>query len=107
MGISRLARVNLFSALNNLVDWSEHETCGALCGFSEPEVCLAPYLDWLVEISPAFAHGRLLHRLREHYNGYRFGRTSDFPLMYNPYSLLECMRLLGSPVERGQAEQGR
>lgn len=108
-GISRFARVNLFSALNNLVDWSEHEACGALCGFSEQEVeaCLAPYLDWLGEATPAFARGQLLQRLREHYNGYRFGRTPDFPSVYNPYSLLECMRLLESPVERRQAERGR
>lgn len=108
-GISRFARVNLFSALNNLVDWSEHEACGALCGFSEQEVktCLAPYLDWLAEAVPAFAHGQLLQRLREQYNGYRFGRTPDFPLVYNPYTLLECLRLLESPVERRQAERGR
>lgn len=107
-GISRFARVNLFSALNNLIDWSDHESCGALCGFSEQEVetCLAPYLKWLAEASSAFAHGQLLQRLREHYNGYRFGRTPDFPLVYNPYTLLECMRLLESPVERRQAERG-
>lgn len=108
-GISRFARVNLFSALNNLVDWSEHESCGALCGFTEQEVeaCLAPYLVWLGEAVPAFARGQLLQRLREHYNGYRFGRTPDLPAVYNPYSLLECMRLLESPAERRQAERGR
>ena len=107
-GISRFARVNLFSALNNLVDWSEHESCATLCGFAEQEVetCLAPHLEWLEQQSPAFADGRLRDGLRNYYNGYRFGRTPDFPLVYNPYTLLECLRLLESPVERRQTERG-
>ncbi len=108
-GISRFARVNLFSALNNLIDWSEHESCATLCGFTEQEVetFLTPYLEWLEQQSPSFADGRLRDGLRNYYKGYRFVRSPKAPLVYNPYTLLECMRLLESPAERRQAERGR
>lgn len=81
-GISRFARVNLFSALNNLEDISWHDTCAALCGFTENEVTtyLVPYMEHIAQphgISPAAVR----QSLRDYYNGYRFYRLQRLSLL--------------------------
>ncbi len=107
-GISRFSRVNLFSALNNLVDWSDRPTAAALCGFTqnELEACFTPYLEWIESETPELAGGHLRDGLRAHYNGYRFGPDPEMPQVYNPFTLLECMRLMEEPGIRRRALAG-
>ena len=107
-GISRFSRVNLFSALNNLVDWSDWPAAAALCGFTqnELETYFAPYLEWIESETPELAGGHLMDGLRTHYNGYRFGPDPETPQVYNPFTLLECMRLMEAPGIRHRALEG-
>ena len=107
-GISRFSRVSLFSALNNLVDWSDRPTVAALCGFTQTELetYFAPYLEWIESETPGLADGHFMDGLRAHYNGYRFGPDPEMSQVYNPFTLLECMRLMEEPGIRHRALEG-
>ena len=92
-GISRFAHVNLFSALNNLTDISWDLDYSDLCGFTEADLqgLLLPYLQ-----AGAANLGKpveqVVQELRDHYNGYCFGHPGLSENVYNPYSLLTCLR---------------
>lgn len=91
-GISRFAMVNLFSALNNLVDLSWNPVYATLCGFTESEIktCLHPWLE-----AGATGLGQtvdeVMQGLRDYYNGYCFGVPGDADV-YNPFSLICCLQ---------------
>lgn len=92
-GISRFAHVNLFSALNNLTDISWDLDYSDLCGFTEEDLQgpLQPYLQvGAANLDRPF--DQLLQDLRERYNGYCFGHPGLSENVYNPYSLLACLR---------------
>ena len=92
-GISRFAHVNLFSALNNLTDISWDSNYADLCGFTEADLqgALLPYLQ-----AGAGNLGKpvenVTQELRDHYNGYCFGHPGLSENVYNPFSLLTCLR---------------
>ena len=101
-GITRFARVSLFSAFNNLWDVSWEPACATLCGFTEREVrtALQPHL------AQAAAHLDLsledfMDRMRRQYNGYHFSLPGHSESLYNPYTLACCLRDL---QDRGNAE---
>ena len=92
-GITRFARVSLFSAFNNLWDISWEPTYATLCGFTEREVrtALHPHL------ATGAAHlnvslKELMAKVRRHYNGYCFGFPEDSERVYNPFTLACCLR---------------
>ena len=89
-GITRFARTNLFSGLNNLRDLSHETPFNGLLGFTEEEVhgYLRPYMtDMTNEERQPLADAPA--RLREYYNGYRFAKgVPDAARVYNPYSTL-------------------
>ena len=92
-GISRFAHVNLFSALNNLTDISWDSNYADLCGFTEADLqgALLPYLQ-----AGAGNLGKpvedVTQELRDYYNGYCFGHPGLSENVYNPFSLLTCLR---------------
>jgi hypothetical protein len=78
-GITKFARVSIFSTLNHLTDLTLDPNFAALCGCTQAEVehSFAPYLEKM----PPETLGYLKHW----YNGYSWdGKT----FVYNPYSLL-------------------
>ncbi len=92
-GITRFARVSLFSVLNNLRDISWEPAYATLCGFTEREVrtALHPHL------ATGAAHldlalEELMGQVRRHYNGYCFGFPEDSESVYNPFTLACCLR---------------
>ncbi len=92
-GITRFARVSLFSVLNNLRDISWEPAYATLCGFTEQEVrtALHPHL------ATGAAHlnislEKLMDQVRRHYNGYCFGFPEDSESVYNPFTLACCLR---------------
>ncbi len=92
-GITRFARVSLFSVLNNLRDISWEPAYATLCGFTEREVrtALHPHL------ATGAAHldlalEELMDQVRRHYNGYCFGFPEDSESVYNPFTLACCLR---------------
>jgi hypothetical protein len=85
-GITKFAKVSVFSALNNLVDVTFDAEYAALCGYTQVELesCFAPHLEEL-----AAAHKcdvpEVLAKIRRWYNGFSWdGETS----VYNPFSTL-------------------
>ena len=92
-GSSRFAYVTPHSSLNNLTDISWNPDYADLCGFTETDLqgSLLPYLragaanlDKSVE--------QVRQALREHYNGYCFWVPGLNENVYNPHSLLNCLR---------------
>ena len=74
-GVSKFAKINLFSGLNNLTDITINPHYATLCGYTHPEVkqSFAEHLQ-----------GVDMSRLKEWYNGYNyFGEP-----VYNPFDVL-------------------
>ncbi len=97
-GITRFARVSLFSVLNNLRDISWEPAYATLCGFTEQEVrtALHPHL------ATGAAHldlplEKLMDQVRRHYNGYHFSLPGNTESVYNPFTLACCLRDLQDP----------
>ena len=76
-GVSKFSKVSLFSGLNNLNDITLDERYAAICGYTE---------DDLNSVFAAELKGLDRERIREWYNGYRWGLTADN--VYNPFDLL-------------------
>jgi hypothetical protein len=78
-GVTKFARVSIFSTLNHLSDLTLDPNYAALCGCTQAEVehAFAPYLETMPP--------ETLYYLKYWYNGYSWdGKT----FVYNPYSLL-------------------
>jgi hypothetical protein len=85
-GITKFAKVSVFSALNNLVDVTFDDTYATLCGYTQEELesCFAPHLEEL-----ASAHDcdvpEALAKIRRWYNGFSWDGKNT---VYNPFSTL-------------------
>ena len=78
-GVSKFAKVSIFSGLNNLKDISLNPQYGSICGYTD---------DDLNEIFSEHLLGVDREQLRHWYNGYNFlGKK----LVYNPYDILNCI----------------
>ncbi len=75
-GVSKFSKVSLFSDLNNLTDITLDRRYSAICGYTEEDLdtVFAPELPGLDR-----------ERIREWYNGYRWGGEEK---VYNPYAAL-------------------
>jgi len=78
-GVSKFAKVSLFSGLNQLEDISLSKEYGNICGYTQKELefYFKQYLD-----------GLNLEEIKEWYNGYSF--LSD--RLYNPFDILLYLR---------------
>ena len=93
-GVTRFARMSIFSGLNNMDDLSHDGHLHGMLGFTEQEVQhhLTPYMTDMADI-----RGNPLkdvpQRLREYCNGYCFApEVPDTERVYNPYTTLSCLR---------------
>ncbi len=90
-GITRFARVSIFSEMNNLQDISQDRQFAALLGWTEEEIQMA-----LADHMAAFAtdlgitEKEMIGHLRDMYNGYRF--TAGDVTVYNPWSILNALQ---------------
>ena len=75
-GVSKFAKVSIFSGLNNLKDISLNPDYGSVCGYTE---------DDLNEVFAQHLQGVDREQLRQWYNGYNF--LGD-KLVYNPHDIL-------------------
>jgi len=85
-GVSKFARVSIFSDLNNLVDLTVKRTTADLTGITQTELLenFDPFIKRSTE-ELDFTRTQLLKWLKIWYNGYSWdGKT----FVYNPYSLL-------------------
>jgi len=100
-GVTKFAKVSIFSGLNNLSDLSMNEDYAGLCGYtqSELESYFSEHLDKIVEKfqnrpqdlelkkASEVNKEKILDKTRFWYNGFRF--TKDLLTVYNPFSILE------------------
>lgn len=85
-GVSRFAKLNLFSSLNNIIDLMYDASFSAICGYTQTE--LETYFDGYLSLAgEKFSLSRplLLEKLKKTYNGYNFGGNES---VYNPLSIL-------------------
>ena len=75
-GVSKFAKVSIFSGLNNLKDISLNPDYGSVCGYTETE---------LEKVFSEHLRGVDREQLRQWYNGYNF--LGD-KLVYNPHDIL-------------------
>ncbi|MCX8480333.1 MAG: AAA family ATPase, partial [Sediminibacterium sp.] len=87
-GITRVVKMNLFSALNNVKDISFSNEYATLTGYTEKEV-LHYFTDKINNIQqqefPNLNFQQLIDKIRYWYNGYNFGGKET---IYNPYTFL-------------------
>jgi hypothetical protein len=78
-GITKFARVSLFSSLNHLIDLTLNPQCAALCGYTQAEL-ESSFEPFLQNLPPD-----TLQQLKYWYDGYSWdGKT----FLYNPFSIL-------------------
>jgi hypothetical protein len=85
-GVSKFARLSIFSALNSPKDITIDERYAALCGYTQEELehYFSEHIDALVA-KDGGTRENLLDKIRRWYDGYTWdGKTA----IYNPYSTL-------------------
>jgi len=87
-GISKFAKIGVFSTLNTPLDISLMPEYSEICGYSETEI-VKYFHDYLEDTanSMQLTTEELLKRMKEYYNGFSFDDEAKARL-YNPYSTL-------------------
>ena len=106
-GISKFARLGVFSTLNHTTDISLMSEYAGICGYTEEEI-IQYFPDYLEDTSQkmGLSTDELIARMRHYYNGFCF----DYELkerLYNPYSTLAfffAKRFADYWVETGQSK---
>ena len=90
-GVTKLGKLSVFSALNNLTDISIDQENGDICGISEDEL-RAYFSESVAEMAAArsLSVEACFARLAKMYDGYHFHPKA--PGVYNPFSLLVALR---------------
>ncbi len=86
-GVSKFAKVSIFSGMNSLTDLTVHKRYATLCGVTEQE--LEHYFDFSITQLAAeegITKPQLLSEIKRWYNGYQFHPRAVG--VYNPFSLL-------------------
>uniref|UniRef100_UPI000A685B45 AAA family ATPase n=1 Tax=Candidatus Symbiothrix dinenymphae TaxID=467085 RepID=UPI000A685B45 len=85
-GVTKVAKVSIFSALNNLEDITLDDEYASICGYTQEELerDFSEYIDETASLL-AMTREDLLAKIRKWYDGYSWdGKTS----VYNPFSTL-------------------
>ena len=87
-GVSKFAKISVFSGLNNLSDLSMHPEYASICGYTENELDL--YFKDRIETvvkKQNFSVKKLREKMKTWYNGFRFSKIEEY--VYNPISVLK------------------
>lgn len=89
-GVSRFAKVNVFSGMNNLEDISMDSRFSTMIGFTQTEVefYFQEYIDVLNRQIP-LSHTQLMQSIKYWYNGFSFDGKQ---YLYNPFSLFNLFQ---------------
>ena len=87
-GISKFAKIGVFSTLNTLKDISLMPEYAEICGYTEEEI-IRYFPDYLDEAAKYMniSTSELIEKMRYYYNGFAFDRNASVKL-YNPFSTL-------------------
>ncbi|HEV2601310.1 MAG TPA: AAA family ATPase [Candidatus Babeliales bacterium] len=91
-GVSKFAKTSLFSGLNNLKELSLDPIAAELFGYTEQELVTyySPQIDALAQ-HIGKTKEETIKDLKNWYDGYRFSKDMQKPLMYNPLSVTTCL----------------
>lgn len=91
-GVSKFAKVSVFSGMNSLTDISMDRHYATLCGITgqELEANFMPAIDELVRLE-GLDKSQMLAKIKHWYNGYQFHHRAIG--VYNPYSLLSLCKI--------------
>jgi len=91
-GISKFAKIGVFSTLNITSDLSLMPEYAEMCGYTEEEI-VKYFPDYLEETANRMKIStvELIQKMRDYYNGFSFDREAKARL-YNPFSTLEFFR---------------
>ncbi|MCJ8268640.1 MAG: AAA family ATPase, partial [Psychrosphaera sp.] len=86
-GVSKFAKLSVFSGMNNLTDISLNRRYATLCGVTQEELesHFSDAIDELTSIEQ-LKSAQMLAKIKHWYNGYYFHQSAQS--VYNPYSLL-------------------
>jgi hypothetical protein len=86
-GVTKFAKVNIFSELNQMNDISMDRDYAGICGISEPEL-IRYFADELHDLAKEnnMTYEETLDEMRRRYNGYHFSKNSEG--LFNPFSVL-------------------
>jgi hypothetical protein len=86
-GVSKFAKVSVFSGMNSLTDISMDRRYATLCGVTQQELesHFSSPIDELAELEQ-LDRAQMLAKIKHWYNGYQFHQRAQG--VYNPYSLL-------------------
>ena len=92
-GVTKFAKVSIFSDLNQLDVISMNKAYATLCGITQAEMeeTFSPEIDSLAA-AKKLTREACLGKLRKMYDGYRFCEEEEVPSVYNPFSLLKAFR---------------
>ncbi|MEA1911128.1 MAG: AAA family ATPase, partial [Spirochaetota bacterium] len=90
-GVTKFAKISVFSGLNNLTDLTMEKTYADLCGYTEKELDVY-FGDEFINIAEKnnLSVEELRSKIRDWYNGFRF--SSRNIRVYNPVSLMHLLR---------------
>ena len=90
-GISKFAKVSLFSGFNNLKDLTMNTDYADMMGYTEEELKVAfkEHIQAIIEKRGEGSEEDVIDDIRTWYNGYRF--TKSEVCVYNPFSTLNYM----------------
>lgn len=86
-GVSKFAKVSLFSELNNLMDITLHSKYASICGITQEELNF--YFDENIkqlEIKNQDIYTNIKQTIKDWYNGYSWDGENT---VYNPFSILQ------------------
>lgn len=91
-GVSKFAKVSVFSGMNNLTDISMDRRYATLCGITQQELegNFEPAIAELINLE-GLDRPQVLAKIKHWYNGYQFHHNAMG--VYNPYSLLSLCYL--------------
>ncbi|MDR1631979.1 MAG: ATP-binding protein, partial [Dysgonamonadaceae bacterium] len=89
-GVSKFAKLSIFSTLNSPDDITIDESYAAICGYTQEELeyCFSEYIDALAA-KKGETKESLLDQIRLWYDGYTWDGTTA---VYNPYSTLSFFK---------------
>ncbi len=92
-GVTKFSKTSIFSGMNNLNDISLDLPGATLLGYTEEEI--RKYFKPYIEIFCHDAHTStdlLEKEIKRWYNGYKFSGNENAEKVYNPFSILHCLR---------------
>ena len=91
-GITKFAKVSIFSDLNQLKNLSMKREYATLCGITQAELeaTFGPEIDAMAAFQK-LSREACLEKLRQQYDGYHFCEDEDIPGVYNPFSLINAL----------------